>query len=100
MNWALQRDFEIPRRVFGWLLAASITWLFIDVLPIPVGLLFAIRYVGRNYETTFLRSLVSGWRVVAACVGMAALGLVFGPKLIIGNNPAGAFGIWLVIGLH
>ncbi|MCE9673888.1 hypothetical protein LY474_39445 [Myxococcus stipitatus] len=79
--------FHLSRKRFVMLLALSSLWFTVDGTPLlPVGLVFALRYVGSNYETTFLRSLVTGWRVVLACVGVALCSLYL-------SGPAFGFGV-------
>ncbi|QRN94417.1 hypothetical protein JRI60_35530 [Archangium violaceum] len=74
--------FHLSRATFYKLMAFSTVWFTVDGFPVlPIGLLFAIRYVGINYETSFLHSLVTGRKVVAASIGMAILGLLMrGPS--------------------
>lgn len=97
MDLALQRDFTIsPQRlrVYLWL---SLLWLGLgEVSMVSVGWLLAVHYVGTTYETTFLRSLISGWRPLAMCTGAALIGHVLGPRLLVHlNSRTGSFGIAL-----
>lgn len=102
MDTVYDDRFHLSRSTFYKLLAFSTVWFTIDGFPVlPIGLLFAIRYVGTNYESTFLHSLVTGRKVVAASLGMALLGLLArGPSFGFGiSHYAGAmFSIRLPLG--
>lgn len=91
MDTVYDDRFHLSRSTFYKLLAFSTFWFTINGFPVlPVGLLFAVRYVGSNYESTFLHSLVTGRKVVAASLGMALLGLLArGPGLDLAILPSG-----------
>lgn len=88
--------FEIPRRTYHALLAASVCWFSLEGLPLlPIGLLLTIRYVGRNFDLYFLRSIWTGWRVIGASLFVALLGLPLGPMLDFSTIPHFGFALRL-----
>lgn len=99
MDTVYDDSFHMSRATFYKLLAFSTFWFTVDGFTVlPIGLLFAIRYVGINYETTFLHSLVTGRKVVAASIGMAILGLLMrGPSFgfSIASSGGAFFGVRL-----
>ncbi|HEX8441817.1 hypothetical protein, partial [Archangium sp.] len=77
MDTVYDDRFHLSRATFYKLVVFSSVWFTVEGFPVlPIGLLFAIRYVGINYESSFLHSLVTGRKVVAASIGMALLGLL------------------------
>jgi hypothetical protein len=90
MDTVYDDRFHLSRATFFKLMAFSTVWFTVNGFPmLPIGLLFAIRYVGINYESSFLRSLATGRKVVAASIGMALLGLLMrGPGIGFSLSPS------------
>ena len=99
MDLALQRDFSISQdRLFVYTLLSAL-WVGLDGVPLAsFGWLLAIRYVGSTYETTFFRSLISGWKPLAVCTATAVLGRIAGLLLTVNASArTGTFGIGLQV---
>lgn len=83
--------FHLSRKRFYQLLALSTLWFTVNETPLlPIGLLFALRFVGANYETTFFHSLRTGRKVALTCLGLALFSLLlFGPHAGFSVGPGG-----------
>jgi hypothetical protein len=67
--------FNLTRNAFIVMLAASAQWITLNDEPIvPVGLIFVVGYIARNFAFTYGRALIEGWKPLLACLGAAFVG--------------------------
>jgi hypothetical protein len=80
MNAEISNDeytYTMPKNLEVGLMIASACWFSLDGIAVaPIGFLFALITVARNYETSYLASIRTGWRMVARCGAISAASFV------------------------